>query len=77
MKVLSWNVKGASRKIMLHHLRTMIESHKPNFLVIIETMMKEENALRVVAKLSRKYPAHAIEHTPPHIARKGNVFGVI
>lgn len=62
MRIMYWNVRGASRSSLRNHLKTPITEHKPDILIMTETRTKEENASRMISRLSRIF----FKHNPMH-----------
>ena len=55
MKVLSWNIQGIKKPQALQELRLLKQTHKPDILFIVETLVTDSHLLRVLPKLGFDY----------------------
>ena len=55
MKVISWNVQGAKRSQVLLELQFLKRTQKPNIVFLLETMVNEQNSLRILPRLGFEF----------------------
>ena len=51
MKVISWNVQGAKKVQVLQALKVLSRIYKPDVLFLSETMVNEENIVRLMTNM--------------------------
>ena len=51
MKIISWNVQGAKKRLLKAEISLLIRSHKPYMLILLETMTNERNSKQIISKL--------------------------
>jgi len=55
MKIISWNVQGAKRSQVLLELQFLKRTQKPNIVFLLETMVNEQNSLRILPRLGFEF----------------------
>lgn len=58
MKILFWNVRGAFRLVVRHHINHLISQFSPDIMVMIETRSKEEVVPKFVYFVHNKFAMH-------------------
>jgi len=51
MKVMAWNVQGAKKHQIRDEIRVINQTHRPDLLFLIETMVSEQTTRKLIAKL--------------------------
>ena len=51
MKVMAWNVQGAKKHQIREEIRVINQTHRPDLLFLIETMVSEQTTRKLIAKL--------------------------
>lgn len=60
MKILSWNVRGAARKLILPFIRDLVCLHDIQVLIMIETKVTAERASRILAGIGTLFAANEL-----------------
>ena len=55
MKVMAWNVQGAKKHQIRDEIRVINQTHRPNLLFLIETMVSEQTTRKLIAKLALEH----------------------
>jgi len=55
MKVLSWNIQGIKKPQALQELKILKQTHKPDILFILKTLVTCSHLLRILPKLGFEY----------------------
>ena len=55
MKILSWNVQGAKRSQVLLELQFLRNTHRPDIVFLLETMINEHNSRRILPRFGFEY----------------------
>ena len=69
MKVMAWNVQGAKKHQIRDEIRVINQTHRPDLLFMIETMVSEQTTRKLIAKLGFEH----FDFVSPQIIRV--VFG--
>jgi len=55
MKVLSWNIQGIKKPQALQELNFLKQTHKPDILFILETLVTDTHLVHILPKLGFDY----------------------